>query len=190
MVEVGSADPEFLSQSKFFRDLGWRCICIEPNPKFVKRHLEVGNEIYEYACSNFNQDDVKFELVNLSNGLISNESFSSLTVDEEVVQYSGYTEGKSNLNIECINVNVRTLTFILDESKTKTVDYIIVDVEGKELDVIDGLDLNRYHPKVIVLENNIPSRMNSYNSFMKDKGFVFQEISDGNNYVHLNKTYE
>jgi len=38
MIEVGAGPPEFYSMSKHFRDSGWRCILIEPNPKFVNMH--------------------------------------------------------------------------------------------------------------------------------------------------------
>ena len=190
MVEVGSAGPEFLSQSNFFRKLGWRCICIDPNPKFVSEHIQVGNEIYEYACSYFNENGVDFEVVDVKNGDISNQSFSSLSIDDELIKYSGYSGGRTQLHIQTIKVNVRTLNSILEESKAQTVDYVIVDVEGSELEVMGGFDVEKYNPKIIVLENNIPHRKDEYNSFMQIKGFKFDSISDGNNYVYLNKNYE
>lgn len=189
MVEVGSAGPEFLSQSNYFRSLGWRCICIEPNPKFVSQHIEVGNEIYQYACSNFNKNDVDFQIVDVKNGNISNESFSSLDIDDELIEYSGYFGGRSQFEIKNIKINVRTLDFILEESKVDNIDYVIVDVEGSELNVIDGFNTKKYNPKVIVLENNIPSRKNKYDSFMTDREFVFHSISDQCNYVYFNKNY-
>src|SRR5258706_9774737 len=52
MIEVGGATPEFLSLSKHFNLNGWRTIVIEPNPKFVALHRDLGGEVYEYACSN------------------------------------------------------------------------------------------------------------------------------------------
>lgn len=190
MVEVGSAGPEFLSQSNFFRKLGWRCICIEPNPKFVLEHIEVGNEIYQYACSNFNQNQVDFEVVDVKNGNISNQSFSSISIDEELIKYSGYSGGKTQLQIEKIKVNVKTLNSILEEAKVQRVDYVIVDVEGSELNVMDGFDTKKYNPKIIVLENNIPYRKVQYDTHMNGMGFEFVCISDQCNYVYLNKKYK
>lgn len=93
MVEVGAAGPEFLSQSKPFRDIGWRCICIEPNPEFVKMHKDVGNEIYEYACSYEDVDDVNFEIVTQPIHGITYESFSSLEVSDKLA-LTGYANGK------------------------------------------------------------------------------------------------
>jgi hypothetical protein len=53
MIEVGAGPTTFYSMSKHFRDSGWRCICIDPNPKFVESHKKLGNEIHQVACSNF-----------------------------------------------------------------------------------------------------------------------------------------
>ena len=190
MVEVGSAGPEFLSQSKPFRDIGWRCICIEPNPKFAKMHRDVGNEIYEYACSYEDKDDVNFEIVNVNNGEITNESFSSLEVSEELSLISGYN-GKNSLNIQNIIVNVRKLDTILEESKVSKVDYVIVDVEGWELNVIKGFTTSKYQPKVIVLESAFVSTHQMYHDYMANLGYEFDSFDDttGPNLIYCNNNY-
>jgi hypothetical protein len=82
MVEVGAATPDFISMSKHFRESGWRCICIDPNPHYVQMHLNCGNEIYKYACSFENKDNVDFQVVhfsdNYNNNIITDYSYSSL----------------------------------------------------------------------------------------------------------------
>jgi len=137
MVEVGEAGPEFLSQSKPFRDIGWRCICIEPNPEFVIMHKDIGNEIYEYACSYEDADNVNFEIVTQPINGITYESFSSLEVSDRLA-LTGYANGKKYLFINTIKVNVRKLDTILEDLKVSKVDYVIVDVEGWELNVMNG----------------------------------------------------
>ena len=137
MVEVGSAGPEFLSQSKPFREIGWRCVCIDPNLEFVKMHRDVQNEIYEYACSYEDKDDVNFEMVTQPINGITYESFSSLEISERLA-LTGYSNGKKDLSINTIKVNVRKLDTILEEAKVSKVDYVIVDVEGWELNVMKG----------------------------------------------------
>ena len=39
MVEVGAGETRSYSVSRHFRENGWRCICIEPNPNFVEAKL-------------------------------------------------------------------------------------------------------------------------------------------------------
>lgn len=191
MVEVGAAGPEFLYQSKPFRSIGWRCICVEPNPKFVKLHKDVGNEIYEYACSDENLENVNFEIVDVSNGEITNESFSSLVVSEKLCEISGYTGGKNSLNIQNISVNVRKLDTILEEAKILKVDYVIVDVEGWELNVMKGFTTSKYQPRVIVLESAFANAYQMYHDYMSSLGYEFDSFDNttGPNLVYYNKNY-
>ena len=51
-----------------------------------------------------------------------------------------------------VRVPARTLTSVLDEARAPVPDLLSLDVEGYELDVLRGLDLERYGPGVIVLE--------------------------------------
>ena len=190
MVEVCAAVPEFLSQSKPFRDIGWRCICIDPNPEFVKMHRDICNEIYEYACSYEDKDDVYFVMVIRPSNGITYESFSSLEVSEELSLISGYP-GKTSLNIENITVNTRKLDTILEESNTTKVDYVIVDVEGWELNVMKGFTTSKYQPRVIVLENALMNTYQMYHDYMSNLGYEFDSLDDttGPNLIYYNKNY-
>jgi FkbM family methyltransferase len=51
-------------------------------------------------------------------------------------------------------IRTKTLTSILDNSKfkNKEIDFLSIDVEGVELEVLQGLNLNIYKPKIIVVE--------------------------------------
>ena len=53
-----------------------------------------------------------------------------------------------------IKVNTRTLNEIIENSKfkDKEIDYLSIDVEGFELNVIKGFNLKKYKPKLIILE--------------------------------------
>ena len=62
-VEVGAALPDYLSISARFRDLGWKIVAIEPNPEFCQAHRSRGHQIYEYACSDVDADDMDFFVV-------------------------------------------------------------------------------------------------------------------------------
>lgn len=190
MVEVGSAGPEFLSQSKPFRDIGWRCICIDPNPKFAQMHRDIGNEMYEYACSYEDKDDVNFEMVTQPINGITYESFSSIEVSERLA-LTGYSNGKKDLSINTIKVNVRKLDTILEEAKVLKVDYVSVDVEGWELNVMKGFTTSKYQPKIIVLENAFSNTHHEFNTYMSNYEYEFDSFDQttGPNLVYYNKNY-
>lgn len=51
-------------------------------------------------------------------------------------------------------VSVKTLTTVLRENHIETVDFLSVDAEGHDLDVLKGLDFSAYQPQLIVVEYN------------------------------------
>jgi hypothetical protein len=79
-VDVGAANPDYLSVSALYRALGWRIIAIEPNPAFCAMHHKRGHEILQYACGERDEDGVDFCVVDshgerYQNGQVSYESF-------------------------------------------------------------------------------------------------------------------
>jgi len=178
LVEVGGGTPEFISVSRHFTLNGWRTVIVEPNPTFAKQHRDIGNEIYEYALSDTEKDDVDFTLVHVNQGNITDHSFSSLKIKES---YRSISNGWVNsLNKTYIKVKQRRLDTIIKEASIEQIDILSVDTEGWELEVMNGLSLLR--PKVIMLENIFNET--SYRTYMTDKGYKF-EIQIGNNDIYL-----
>ena len=157
MVEVGCATPKLLSMSQHFRETGWRCIGIEPNPGFVALHRDCGNEVYQYAAADFTADDFDFVVAearaNYSDSHLSAHSYSSLGIKPEYLSYKG--GAIRNFNQSKIKVSVRRLDDILSSHcpEVTRLDFIAIDVEGYELEVMKGFTPERYQTKVIVMEN-------------------------------------
>jgi FkbM family methyltransferase len=159
-VDVGAARPDFLSISDFYRKKGWRIVAIEPNPEFAELHRKLGHEIHPYACGTEDRDDVEFCVVDshgneYEGGKVSFESFSSLAIKD------GYARAATApLDVRKIRVKLRRLDTILEEAGVTRIDVLSIDVEGWELEVIAGLDVARYAPAVLVVEN-----------FLRDPGY-------------------
>jgi FkbM family methyltransferase len=169
-VDVGAARPDYLSISQLFRQKGWRVICIEPNPEFASLHRELGHEVYECACGAVDEDEVEFMLANshgqaYEGGSVTYESFSSLSLKP------GYRSLlPDNVELKPIKVKVRRLDSILEEAGVSSVDVISADVEGWELEVLQGVDLRRINPSVIILENFL--RDKAYKRRLRQLGYV------------------
>ena len=82
---------------------------------------------------------------------------------------------QTKINIECY-----TLNSILENYSIEKLDYLNIDVEGSELKVIEGIDLKKYHPNLITIENN--------NLLLEDylKDNVYKKLTS-NDYVFINK---
>ena len=55
---------------------------------------------------------------------------------------------------EIKKIKTITLNKVIENSeyKNKEIDFLSIDVEGSEIDVLQGLDFNKYRPKLVVLE--------------------------------------
>jgi FkbM family methyltransferase len=161
MIEVGAGPPEFYSMSKHFRDNKWRCVCVEPNPKFIEQHKQLNHEIYQYACSN-EEKTSQFQIVNTGwNHSVNGISYSSLTPKYDIVDQH---------TTETIEVSVIKLDTLLTNLNIESVDFVSIDTEGWELEVMQGFSADKYKPKVILLENYLYDE--NYVSFMKERGYV------------------
>jgi FkbM family methyltransferase len=145
-VDVGAGDPVELSVTKWFYDLGWSGINIEPNPTFYPRlvvertrdvNLNCGAGALEGSAQYFQ--------------LSANELSS---FDPEVRARAEST----GMPVAPRTVAVQPLTNILDRySNRRPIDFLKIDVEGWEREVLAGLDLRRYRPTVIVVEATLPT---------------------------------
>jgi FkbM family methyltransferase len=189
MVEVGAATPNFLSMSKHFRDSGWRCICVEPNPKYVQMHKNSGSEVYQFACSSEDADNVDFQIVHKSDNYEANEitdhSYSALKVKDSYLDHDHITI--EALPLVSIRVNVRKLDTLLSELKIRRVDFLSVDTEGWELEVMKGFNTNKYRPEVILLENYTHSP--KYIEYMNSIGYGLRRQIEYNYIFSRNKRF-
>jgi FkbM family methyltransferase len=186
LVEVGSADPEYLSVSALYRGLGWNVIAIEPNPEFCSLHRARGYEVLEYACGDHDEDDVDFSIVNSHGtaylgGHVSYESFSSLGIKDS---YAGLIDSDSDHTINTIKVNLRRVDTLLREyaPTVERIDILAIDVEGWELEVVDGLDMAKFRPRVLIIENLFAERR--YRTYMRARGYaLWRQIEPNDVYV-------
>jgi FkbM family methyltransferase len=182
-VDVGAARPDYLSISALFRSMGWRIIAIEPNPKFCELHEKKGYDVLRYACGDRDEDNIDFFVVDshgakYANGCVSYESFSSLGIKDS------YSALNDNLDVQKISVNLRRLDTILKTHAPDIdhIDILSVDVEGWELEVLSGLEISRYRPRVMIIENLFNSE--EYRSYMKGIGYsLWQCIPPNDVYV-------
>ena len=185
IIEVGAARPDFLSISAHFRALEWTVLAIEPNPTFCQLHRQSGYEVLEYACGDHDEDDVEFTIVESLNSQyggekVTFESFSSLGVKGAYLELA-----KTCAVIEKrINVKLRRLDTILETHAPSLleIDILAIDVEGWEIQVMQGLSVDKYSPKIIIIENLFGDP--SYNAYMEKIGYsLWQTLFPNQVYV-------
>lgn len=147
-VEVGAFDGMNWSNTHLLAKSGWTGIAIEPNP-------------FHFGKLESNLRDLDVTCIQLAIGDHSGEgelylagSLSTLD-DEQVEVYRkvGWSKYLFPDNLPTYTVRIRTLDYILEKHKWEPdFELISIDVEGAELDVLRGFDLDRWRPKLMIIE--------------------------------------
>lgn len=159
-IEVGAAHGIAASNSLHFEQLGWKCLCIEPNPNLFAQLRMNRKHVLNYAVSSFNEDCVDFTICTRDETAVS-----ALTINQKL-----YEENNSP-RLYTIKVDVRTLDYCLKDF-SPPIDFVSIDTEGTELDVLKGFSLDIYKPKLLVIENNFNS------PYIEDYLFTFEYKKD------------
>ena len=148
--DVGAFEPIRISNSYHFEKNGWECYCFEANTQGIPLLKEYRKNVFNYAISNEDKNEVTFNIV-LTNGWTA--GFSAININEEYKKMFNFDS--VNPEITQITVPQKTLNTIIQteiQNLTK-IDIISLDIEGGELNCLYGLDLEKYNPYVLVIEN-------------------------------------
>ena len=144
-IDVGANHPVFHSVTKLFYDRGWRGINIEPSPVVFAQLVEG-----------------RPEDINLNVGIASSEG--TLTFHQSLV-YHGWSTFVGDLAahyraqgvaMEERSIPVTTLANVCREYVGRPIDFLKIDAEGFEREVLIGADFSRWRPRVLVIENSWP----------------------------------
>ena len=118
------------------------------------------------ACGKEEKENVEFNVFVIGKNKIRS-SLSGLEVDEKLLESHSHLIHESYK----IKVPVRRLDSILEEVRfTKEIDFISIDTEGTELDVLKGIDLNVWDAKLLVVENNHNDDI--VENYLSDYGYI------------------
>jgi len=139
-VDIGANHPTHRSQTWFLEVQGWHGVLVEPNPALSRllREKRVRSQIFEVALGGPEQTG-RADL-----HLAVGDGQSAIKPDFDI-----------KLTGQILRVQMRTLDSILEEAGIREIDFLSVDVEGMEVDVLRGLDLQRRPAKLILIEDHV-----------------------------------
>lgn len=169
-VDVGACDPTRLSNTKRFYKRGWRGINIDPNPESIEkfqrqrpRDINVNSGVGPEVSS-----DLEFFVMFPPTVSTFSKKFRDMNVKMGCVH-------EKTIQIKC-----RSLAKILDENlpSGQKIDFLSIDAEGYDFEVLKSNDWSKYLPRVICVE--CPTHLNEMNrhceifeqqQFLLDKGY-------------------
>lgn len=148
-IDIGANDGITLSNTRALAERGWNGVCVEPSPKaFDKLRYNImmfsGVYAYPFALGHTNKELTFYESSSLLKkddiGLVSTFHHQEMERFKSVCNYTP-------IKVKCF----RWKTF-LNRLKYKKFDFISIDVEGSELDVLPQIDLT--DTKMVCVEWN------------------------------------
>lgn len=154
-VEVGANDPVQGSQTWHLEQAGWSGLLVEPQPDLAEKLRQMRKaKVFAVACSS-----PRYEGGTLPLHIAG--PFSSF---DPKLMVAGVEAGAP------IEVPVRTLDSLLSEAGAPVpIDFLSVDVEGHEIDVLSGFDFARWRPRLILLEDHVVNLTKHH--FMRRAGY-------------------
>jgi len=147
-IDVGANHPVDYSITKHFYDLGWSGINVEPAPEpfaliVQSRSRDINLNV---ACSNRAGSMTLHAARGHASGL------SSFTLEEVAIHE------QNGFEFDSVKTETTTLASICAEHvQDRPIDFMSIDVEGHEREVLEGADFARFRPRVLVIEATRPN---------------------------------
>ena len=166
-VEVGANDPVAGSQTWLLEQNGWRGVLVEPQASLCEklRSARPRSQVFQVACS-----------------CPGSEGEADLILTE----YDGNATLKPQRDSHGINyvgaerVRITTLDSVLQAAGITRIDFISLDVEGHEIEVMHGFNFGKYKPSLILIEDGV--RDLAKHRFLKRHGYKLVKRTTLNNW--------
>lgn len=166
-LEIGANDPVLLSQTWHLAQSGWRGLLVEPIPELATRLRaeRPDAQVVEAVCT---RPASATELM-----LRVPQSTGHATVMDR------FADDNDEL-VRAIRVSTTTADALIERELAGKVDFISIDVEGHEADVLKGLSLQRWRPTLVLIEDDMSSMTPS--RLLWGKGYRLLRRTQNNNW--------
>lgn len=178
-VEAGAYDGIAYSTSYLLERIGWTGLLVEPIPHKAEccRRNRPRSHVVQAALGDKDSDSgVEFTFAEDPRG---GGMLSFLHADHAHVERCRTEQ----CELRSIKVPLRTLNTLLTEL-TQSVDFLSLDLEGAELEALNGLDLSRYRPKLILVERQESAGDEAVLRHLSANGYV-RSATKGSNYFFV-----
>ena len=169
-IDVGAHDGITLSNTYAFeKEFGWTGLCFEPIPKvFDELKKTRTNKCYQTAIFNKDGENIAFLCVSgfpeMLSGILD-------TQDPRQLERINIEIGESGGSKTIIDVQTMTLETALMDNNITHVNYLSVDTEGSELQVLQGINFDKVFIDVIEVEKNYEDSFINVKNFLIANGF-------------------
>jgi FkbM family methyltransferase len=148
-IDIGAGHPVYDNVSFAFYLRGWSGITVEPNPWLAQLSEAVRpRDLRAQSLVGEQPGEATYYLVDDFHGL-------STTVES----HARKAQSEFGKRLQTMTMPVTMLQSLCEQYPQDTIDFLKIDVEGAEREVLLGGDWQRFRPKVVVLEALAPVTM-------------------------------
>ncbi|MFM9846855.1 MAG: FkbM family methyltransferase [Hyphomicrobiaceae bacterium] len=165
-IDVGGGHPIADNVSYWFYLKGWRGLVVEPQVKLADLYAHIRpRDITACTLVGSREGEVEFHVVDRLHG------FST------TVESNAKAAGSMGAGYATERLPMRRLQSLTARHNITRVDFLKIDVEGAEADVLAGADWKTCRPRVVVLEAVAPGTMaeawRDWEPFLLAQGYSF-----------------
>lgn len=172
-LDLGANDGKTLSNTRALAEKGWCGVLVEPSPKAYPKLKALYEEdkkgcFYTYNCAIGNSNG-KATLHDSGELLKKGDSaLVSTLVEEEKKRFSNV------LSYEEVEVKVYRWKTFVNRLSMKTFDFVSIDCEGLDMDILKQMDINAMGVKCLCIEwNGRPELKQELSEYMKDFKIIY-----------------
>jgi hypothetical protein len=174
-VDIGSFHPKWISNTHLLATSGWTGVAVDIDKFKTDLFTKYRNGCQSITAAVTANDDEKKIKCYCFDRLLS--EWDTLSLDEAELRSSTWGVKFEETEIETIGIND-----VLKATGTNFIDYINIDIEGIDEDLIHAIDFKLYNIKCIQFENN---------HFFKGKASVQKKLDEVgfNHYATMGGTH-
>jgi FkbM family methyltransferase len=161
-VEFGATDGVSISNTFILeKEFGWNGILAEPAKIWHKQLNQNRGVIIDNRCVwSVSKNKLAFNETDM-NELSTIASYSSQDMHRDSREYGKYYQ------VETISL----LDLLNEHNAPQDIDYLSIDTEGSEYDIIKDFDFNRYNIKIITIEHNFTEMREKIFTLLSSHGY-------------------
>ena len=168
-VDIGCNLPKSRSLTYLLYKRGWKGVKVDISPRSIKL-----NKLIRSKDINLNISVGKNE--SIIDAYIFYDNCSMNTVDKK---FKEYTKKSVNKEPTILRLEQLRLNTILKNHEINKIDYLNIDVEGNEENVLDGFAIKKYSPELVSIEihsEKCPPTNNKIYKFFTSNGYKLSSI--------------
>ena len=158
-IEIGAGDGFYLSNTYLLeKNFGWTGILVEPNKSYYNSCINLRR------CTTINQ-------------LVLGQNHSSMKFFEKRVGEFSHSEGFGDITASEIESTYEVSAIRFEEifdglSDVPDIDFLSIDTEGSEVEILKTIDFFKYKPRIICIEHNYVKNNRIFlKKFLNSKGY-------------------